>query len=334
MKPFEYHDFHAFLAEMRRKSECPLEVCVADAVRDAPAVREAAEQSPAACGSDACGSREDGHSPSPEGYAAELQKWAADSSDLQLARCMEVLTEIHTQYYEENEKYLATGGESSTPTSAPLKPSVATILSSMKGHILSGCCIVFSCVFPQHLTPQMIETQPIWRQAVELGAVVEHTVSEHTTHLVTPQPQTSKAKACFAMKSVHVVHPDWLMNSMWNIRRAREQDFAMGELPTLPARPYVAPSPTLTVVLGGGGFPDAEVNMKKRGRDDENNVNVVSKKLSVLEGVDSPLVDVENDAELDSDIGSSNDKSSRDSGGSDDDEAWMEDMEDELNETI
>ena len=122
----------------------------------------------------------------------------------------------------------------------------------------------------------MIEKQPIWRQAASLGAVVEHAVKRHTTHLITTQPQTAKAKACFSMKSVFVVHPDWLMNSLWSVKRMDERNFSMGMLPVLDPAPFLpelcstdqAGSPMASVVEVSAGVFEKEKSFSEDGNVD------------------------------------------------------------------
>lgn len=185
------------------------------------------------------GSDKETDSPGSAVEEREEPCWSADSSDSQLMRCMEILKEIHVRYYP-----VSGDGVSSKrkrpDAYAATEQSTASILSDLKGDILSGCCIAFSCVFPNNFDAEKIERQPLWRQAKDLGATVEHSISAYTTHLITMQPATAKAKMCFSMKSVHVVHPDWLLDCVWNIKRAEEAQFYMGPAPTSNPAPIPA----------------------------------------------------------------------------------------------
>lgn len=156
-----------------------------------------------------------------------------DDKDNQLQRSFEVLTSIHHSYYSELDKQ-------SDHHEMRCKLSTSKILNSMKRCVLAGCAIVFASIFPK-LDPPSIEKQPLWRYAIALGAVVTHEVMPFTTHLITLQANSAKAKQCISSKSVFLVHPDWLLSCMWNVARTPESHFCIHAMPTVLPSPIDLP---------------------------------------------------------------------------------------------
>lgn len=239
--------------------------------------------------------------------------WVADSDDHQLERCLEILKNIHKHYYDriDSNNSLKRKVDRFDIGDAP---STADILADMKSHILRGCVLSFSCIFPSHYDRAKIEQQQFWRQAKDLGAVVQHNVTEFTTHLITTQPATAKAKTCFSMRSVHVVHPEWLLNCVWYIRRASEANFIMGPSPSIKPPVYVAPAPDNKEVNVGDVAENSVLRKRNRVQEDE-----------VLDSAAVCRESVSGENENDDNVSSSDEAG---------DEDWVKIMEDEMNEAL
>lgn len=239
---------------------------------------------------------------SPEEEVESEVCWSADKSDGQLMRCLDLLMHIHKTYYDQLDA--SPGLKRMIKVESDPSPALSTacILGAMKSQILCGCVVAFSCIFPNQFDQAKIERQPLWRQACDLGAIVEHGVNPHTTHLITMQPATNKAKMCFAMKSVSVVHPDWLLDCLWNVRRAAEATYAMGPMPTLDPPPYL-PS-TMEAVASNDSD---SIDLKRR-------------------RIDKSTEDVDNETWGSCGVTAGGD--------SDSDEEWMRSMEDEVADAL
>ncbi len=156
--------------------------------------------------------------------------------DRQLHRCLEVLRTVHSKFYDSHQDIV--------------QKSVGIILCEIKKEILKGCRICFSRMFPTNMQKTDMENHVIWRKAKELGAIVQHEVDEYLTHLVTTTSDTNKSKKCLSLQSVFIVHPDWLLQSYWHIRRESEAVFSLAPLPTIkPFEPLGADTINVATVL-------------------------------------------------------------------------------------
>lgn len=140
-----------------------------------------------------------------------------------LSDILRVLRHVHAAYY-----------------AAPSKPPPRTddIIASMLHDVLSGCCIVFSGVFPLGI---VVSKTPLWRRATLFGAVIVDTVSATTllapavqsnasptgqnqgqaapivTHVVARAPSgrmTSKLHEAVAAGDIRIVELSWLEESL------------------------------------------------------------------------------------------------------------------------
>jgi hypothetical protein len=144
-------------------------------------------------------------------------------TDHQLPRCLEILSNIHSQYYEQLEK---AGSE---------KPSTATILVSLRSRVLEGCCLSFSGEFDVSMLDEVKAQQPRWRFAVALGAVVQPNITEFTTHVIVgvhaSGRSTSKAREAEARGSIYVVQWLWLDMCYCYMRRVDEGPYLLAPAP-------------------------------------------------------------------------------------------------------
>lgn len=153
--------------------------------------------------------------------------------DDQLVRCLEVLRQLHSLYFD-----------------TPNPGSVAGLLTGLKSDLLKGCVVTFSGVIP--VNEREPSSHPMWRLAVSLGAQVSPQVISRTTHLLAEQKNTAKVHQCLQRGDVWVVHPDWLFYCRWSLSKACEQTFmiapeASAELP----QPVLDPKPLQDDVAAG-----------------------------------------------------------------------------------
>ncbi|CAM6049658.1 unnamed protein product [Sphagnum compactum] len=99
---------------------------------------------------------------------------------------------------------------------------VREILAAEQRRVLTGCCILFSRIFPVgEMQPHM---HPLWRMAEQFGANCCLTISDKVTHVVAISLGTDKVNWATATGRP-VVRPGWVEASAILYRRANEQDF-------------------------------------------------------------------------------------------------------------
>ena len=167
-----------------------------------------------------------------------------EDSCSQLAKCLEVLERVHFAYI--NQLLPPRGDTRSTLTADGSSASddrgdgdgdgekvlgdiatAAQLLHRERGKVLSGCCFVFSGVFP--LGTAISETrEAAWLR--RLGGHVDDDLKPWSTHLVARQPGTEKVRAAIA-QGLHVVHLDWLWYTVWHSARACEASLKLHDTP-------------------------------------------------------------------------------------------------------
>lgn len=153
--------------------------------------------------------------------------------DDQLVRCLEVLRQLHSLYFD-----------------APSPRSVAGLLTGLKSSLLKGCVVTFSGVIP--VNEREPSSHPMWRLAVSLGAQVSPQVTSRTTHLLAEQKNTAKVHQCLQRGDVWVVHPDWLFYCRWSLSKACEQTFMIAPEATVELpRPVLDPRPLQDDITAG-----------------------------------------------------------------------------------
>ncbi|CAM8879493.1 unnamed protein product [Rhodiola kirilowii] len=106
---------------------------------------------------------------------------------------------------------------------------VRAILATEQLKILSGCRIVFSCVFPvAEANPHL---HPLWQMAEQFGASCTNQIDDKVTHVVANSFGTNKVKWALSTGRF-VVHPNWVEASALLYRRANEKDFPVIPLET------------------------------------------------------------------------------------------------------
>ena len=161
---------------------------------------------------------------------------AAEDDD-QLLRCLQVLEDIHSEYYasfdqitstttSDSPAVLSSSGAAAGSSTADMDQlgSAATLLIKRKQQVLAGCVVTFSGLIPKN-ERNPAEKCLLWRLALSLGAQVSVEVTSRTTHLVTVKTEAAKAGECHKRGDVWIVHPDWLMYSRWAVQKASESTF-------------------------------------------------------------------------------------------------------------
>lgn len=153
-------------------------------------------------------------------------------NDHELKRVEDILTEIHTDYYD------AYDSRSPGSTKMPLQCDVPLLIGEIKDQVLSGCVIVFTGVIAINQKPQDSE---IWQQAEAFGAQCQVELDERVTHCVIGSIGTEKMRRASRMPHVQVVWLAWLQTSIAFWRREPEEPFR----PQLPRieRPDTPPKP-------------------------------------------------------------------------------------------
>jgi len=182
-------------------------------------------------------------------------------ADDQLLRCLDIIRDLHKQYY--------------VPPSIPKAPkrSVATLLSDMKHSILSGCTICFSGIIPTNDSHP--NQHPLWKMAESLGAQVSTELLPRTTHLLTLQINTKKVSHCLQTRSndVWVLHLDWLRYCRWSVSRAEESTFLLIPLatdkfpqPKMDSSPLIENQTTAISSTGSRSNPNSNANSSEESR--------------------------------------------------------------------
>ncbi|RZC50372.1 hypothetical protein C5167_018798 [Papaver somniferum] len=98
---------------------------------------------------------------------------------------------------------------------------VRHVLKTVRGEVLNGCKLVFSCVWR---IGEEAENQKLWRVAEELGAVCCEELDSSVTHVISKDVVTKKSRWAKKHKKF-LVHPGWIeaANFLW--KRQPEENF-------------------------------------------------------------------------------------------------------------
>ncbi|ELR25244.1 FCP1like phosphatase, phosphatase subfamily protein [Acanthamoeba castellanii str. Neff] len=102
-------------------------------------------------------------------------------------------------------------------------------LHVQRRRVLEGVHICFSSIFPTGSKP---ESTPLWRLSEEFGACCSNVFTPETTHLVALNERTEKVKLAHERGGVHIVHLEWLLESIRTWRRPEEARYR-----NLPGKP-------------------------------------------------------------------------------------------------
>lgn len=106
-------------------------------------------------------------------------------------------------------------------------PDVKEILDSLKSSILHGVSLVFSGLAPLHAR---MEDSHWWRLAEQYGATCLPDLFDNVTHVVSYRCDTSKVM-CGVRRQLHIVTPEWILQSIFNWDRQPESNFRPPNLP-------------------------------------------------------------------------------------------------------
>ena len=140
-----------------------------------------------------------------------------DDEDDYLIYLEEILTRVHSAFYEVYDELKGKG------TNLAL-PDMKSVIPYVRRKILKGCNIVFSGVFPTNISPEKSRAYSVAKSLganVQLGFTPRRDAKDPnaTTHLVAARLGTSKVNQAQQSKGVHIVNPDWLWccNDRWEI---------------------------------------------------------------------------------------------------------------------
>ncbi|GJJ71154.1 RNA polymerase II subunit A C-terminal domain phosphatase [Entomortierella parvispora] len=145
-----------------------------------------------------------------------------DDKDDELLRILEILENIHEQFYDARENYL----QKSTRTIA----DVEWIMGKMRSQVLRTCNILFSGVIPQGNNPERAE---IWNRALAFGAECSRELNDKVTHVVAAKAGTGKVTQARRKGNIWIVRPEWLYHSTGRWKRQEEKDYLLPD----PRRP-------------------------------------------------------------------------------------------------
>ncbi|KAF9190720.1 Carboxy-terminal domain (CTD) phosphatase [Haplosporangium sp. Z 11] len=158
-----------------------------------------------------------------------------DDKDSELKFILNILEDIHEQFYDAREKYLQ--GESKR------QADVKAIITEMKRNVLRGLNLVFSGVIPLGQEPARTD---IWRQAQAFGAECSTDVNSKVTHVIAAKPGTEKVAKARRRKDVKVVRPEWFFHSIGRWRRQDESLYLHPDKPGKPAATVTAAATSTT----------------------------------------------------------------------------------------
>jgi len=127
-----------------------------------------------------------------------------------------VLEEAHRTFFRQMD-----GGEA--------MPDIKIIMDDLKRSVLGETGIVFSSLAPMQ---SRIQDSHLWRMAEQYGSVCDMELNDRTTHVVSYRCDTSKV-LCAVQRGLHVVTPDWLLQSVFSWDRLPEKKFKPSGLPTV-----------------------------------------------------------------------------------------------------
>ena len=170
----------------------------------------------------------------------EMVEW--EDSDDYLLYLEEVLTRIHTAFYE---CYDQTKNRDSNEE----LPSLKKIIPYVHKKVLQGTNIVFSGVFPTNMPAEKSRAHIVARslganiQTVFVGPDGSSEGESATTHVVAARPGTQKVRQARKYKKVHVVTAEWLWTCADRWERVDERIYLLKEDLSGPPRDSPDPRP-------------------------------------------------------------------------------------------
>ncbi|KAI8092729.1 uncharacterized protein BX664DRAFT_327984 [Halteromyces radiatus] len=126
---------------------------------------------------------------------------------------LEMLTQVHKNFYEAYDREIQKRGDIS-PTTNPftLIPNIVDFINPFRKHVLANVHIVFSGMIKLDADPK---SSHWWKTAESYGATCHLNLSSKVTHLVAAKAGTSKMmEANKLFPHIRVVNPNWLVDSI------------------------------------------------------------------------------------------------------------------------
>ncbi|EON65543.1 hypothetical protein W97_04781 [Coniosporium apollinis CBS 100218] len=160
------------------------------------------------------------------------------NDDTTLIGLERILRKIHTAFYEEYDRRLASaqggriaelrGSEPDSETrpqdDLQLVPDIKEILPDTVSKVLDGVSLVFSGIFMLSINPQDAELS-MW--AKSLGARVSNRLSKKTTHLVVASDRRTEKIKQAARNGIKIVYRAWLDYALTHYERPEDEPYLL-----------------------------------------------------------------------------------------------------------
>ncbi|GAA5872133.1 hypothetical protein JCM1840_006328 [Sporobolomyces johnsonii] len=161
------------------------------------------------------GGTEDALGEADEEDEDEEEEAVLKDDDRELDRLYDILSTVHSTFFEEHEEK----GSS----------DVSTIIPALKSRTLRSTHLVFSGLVALGTRPQDSE---YWKLATAFGAKCSAELHSGVTHLVANQAGTAKVHSARRNPRIHVVYPQWLLDSVAQWTRLPEAAYLLPEPPS------------------------------------------------------------------------------------------------------
>jgi len=155
------------------------------------------------------------------------QSAGTEEKDIQLTWTGQILKDLHTLYYSEQN-----GSRQTVPQ----------LLARMRKNVLKGTNLVLSGLVPINRDMSPDAPRPsIIRYAETLGAQLQRNVDVSVTHVVAARDGTDKAIAARKFPRTVLIKPSWLMECYWSMSRRRSLAHLITPIPSRTTSPVPAP---------------------------------------------------------------------------------------------
>ncbi|SCZ99344.1 BZ3500_MvSof-1268-A1-R1_Chr7-2g09493 [Microbotryum saponariae] len=138
--------------------------------------------------------------------------------DRELIRLFDILKTIRDTFYRPGTSSTSSDGDPTTTS------DVKNIIPSLKRRTFSFTSLVFSGLVALGTPASQSEW---WRLATLFGAHCAESISSRTTHLVAKEAGTAKVHQALSMKSIKVVRPGWLVDSIARWEKLDEREYLL-----------------------------------------------------------------------------------------------------------
>eukprot|EP01083_Nonionella_stella_P271209 918917_1 len=160
----------------------------------------------------------------------DLNSLSKRNEDNCLSVVCSVLHAVHSLYFKHQDRLNGDG-----------KQDVTVLLAMIQRGVLKGCHILFSGVWPHSAVAQ---DQDAWRLAEQFGAICHTKQNPVITHCIARRLATAKVTWATSNPKIHVVHVNWLHQSVLDYSRAVESKFRVPvtgqDRDATPVSPYTA----------------------------------------------------------------------------------------------